>query len=224
MASSCTNCSLRACRSTCAIDRSSTRRLVVRDDEPTRLGTLNPRCRGDLETIVAKAIEKDATRRYPSMQAFGDDLRQHLADEPIRARPTTRVERVRRFARRHRTLVWSTAATMVALVVGTVTSILFAFNANAARRAAEWTTYRASMTAAVSALEIHDVRTARQQLEQAPARYRDWEWDYVAHRLDESAAIAPAALLRTSPPACSTAIRRCGCCSIASRNRPRTGP
>ena len=46
--------------------------------------------RGDVETIVAKALEKDKTRRYASAAELAADIRGYLKDEPIAARPPTR--------------------------------------------------------------------------------------------------------------------------------------
>ncbi len=172
---------------------------IVRDDEPTRLGAVDRRLRGDLETIVAKAIEKDADRRYPSAAALASDLRRFLADEPIHARPTTRIERVRRFARRHRGVVWSVTSTFVALIVGVIVAVAFAIRESDARRNAEWTSYRAGIAAASAALANHDVRSARQHLEATPEGLRGWEWRYLVGRLDQSAARASAAFVDRIP-------------------------
>ncbi len=58
--------------------------------------------RGDLDWIVMKALEKDRSRRYESAAALADDIRRHLANEPVIARPPTAGYRFGRFARRHR--------------------------------------------------------------------------------------------------------------------------
>ncbi len=159
---------------------------IVRDEEPTRLGTIDTRLRGDLETIVSKAIEKDPGRRYPSAQALGDELRRHLRDEPILARPITRVERIRRFARRNRAVVVGTAATIVALLGGTVATAVFASRAIDARDRAEWTAYRANIAAASGAFAARDVASVRRFLGEAPRRFRGWEWRYLDANLDRS--------------------------------------
>ena len=39
---------------------------TIREEDPSRLSTIDRRCRGDIETIAAKALEKDKTRRYSS--------------------------------------------------------------------------------------------------------------------------------------------------------------
>ncbi len=58
--------------------------------------------RGDLDTILAKALKKDPRERYASVGAFADDLRRYLKCEPIKARPDTLMYRAGKFARRHR--------------------------------------------------------------------------------------------------------------------------
>jgi serine/threonine-protein kinase len=73
--------------------------------------------RGDLDTIVLKALEKDPARRYASVEALLEDLRRYETGLPIRARPTSRWYRARKFARRHALGVASAG-----LVVGLVTS------------------------------------------------------------------------------------------------------
>ena len=72
--------------------------------------------RGDLDTIVAKALKKDAAERYSSVTAFADDLRRFLRHEPISARPDTLRYRTTRFARRHIGGVTATALIALALV------------------------------------------------------------------------------------------------------------
>lgn len=57
--------------------------------------------KGDLETIIAKALKKNPQERYASVTAFADDLRRYLAHEPISARPDTLVYRATKFAQRH---------------------------------------------------------------------------------------------------------------------------
>ena len=57
----------------------------------------------DLAVICNKAMEKAPSARYPSMKAFADDLRRHLAGEPIHARPAGQVARLRKWIRRNPT-------------------------------------------------------------------------------------------------------------------------
>jgi non-specific serine/threonine protein kinase/serine/threonine-protein kinase len=76
--------------------------------------------RGDLDTIVMRAMHRDATRRYPSVHALSGDIQRFLHGEPVTAQPDTMYYRTTKFARRHRWPVFFAAAAFVALVVGTI--------------------------------------------------------------------------------------------------------
>ena len=65
---------------------------------PRRLSQL---LRGDLDVIVATALQKQAARRYPTAEAFAQDITHHLAKEPIAAQPDSRVYRTRKYVQRH---------------------------------------------------------------------------------------------------------------------------
>ncbi len=110
---------------------------VIREEAPTRLSSIHKTLRGDVETIVAKALEKDKARRYPSADSLGSDIRRYLTNETITARPASGWYQLSRFAKRNRVLVAGVAATLLALVGGVVASTLFALNANAERRNTE---------------------------------------------------------------------------------------
>ncbi len=74
--------------------------------------------RGDLDTIVAKALKKDPAERYSSVTALADDLRRYLGNETIRARPDTLSYRAIKFARRNRTAVALATLAILAAAVG----------------------------------------------------------------------------------------------------------
>ena len=78
--------------------------------------------RGDLETIVMKALEKDRARRYASASEFAADIGRHLAHEPITARPPALAYQVGRFLKRQRSaLYWCGASILLAAL----TALLF---------------------------------------------------------------------------------------------------
>ena len=60
---------------------------IIQNEEPPLLSTFNPECAGDVEMMIAKAIEKSPSRRYRSANDFGDDIQRYLDDEPVTARP-----------------------------------------------------------------------------------------------------------------------------------------
>ncbi|MDC8784899.1 serine/threonine-protein kinase [Roseateles koreensis] len=77
--------------------------------------------RGDLDTIVAKALKKVPAERYTNAAALADDLRRWLAHEPISARPDSAWYRTLKFVRRHR---WGVAAgTTAALSLAGLTTL-----------------------------------------------------------------------------------------------------
>ena len=96
---------------------------VIEQQEPSRLGSIDKLYRGDVEIIVAKALEKDKTRRYASAGDLASDIRRYLRGEAILARPASALYQIRKFARRHRALVAGVSGIFAALVVGTVVSI-----------------------------------------------------------------------------------------------------
>lgn len=74
------------------------------------------RLRGDLDTIVGMAMQKEASRRYGSAERLEADVRRHLAGLPVVARADTGLYRTRKFVRRHRVGV-TIAAGMALLVI-----------------------------------------------------------------------------------------------------------
>jgi tetratricopeptide (TPR) repeat protein len=110
---------------------------IIQDDEPTRLGTAVRGVPADVETIVAKALEKEKDRRYSSAADLADDIRRFLRDEPIAARPATTVYQLRKFARRHKAIVAGVLATVIMLLVGVVATSWQAVRAGRAERLAQ---------------------------------------------------------------------------------------
>ena len=76
--------------------------------------------RGDLETIIARALKKDPKERYPSVQAFADDVQRYLDHRPILARADSATYRVRKFARRHWIGLGASALIVLAVVAGMI--------------------------------------------------------------------------------------------------------
>ena len=77
---------------------------------------LSPAIPRDLETIVQKAMATEPQGRYVAAQDVADDLRRFLEEKPIQARRPTLATRATKWARRHRTLVRSTAVFGILLV------------------------------------------------------------------------------------------------------------
>jgi tetratricopeptide (TPR) repeat protein/serine/threonine protein kinase len=86
-------------------------------DEPQAPRRINKGIPVELETVVLKAMAKNPAERYATGQELADDLERFLKDEPIRARRPSLVQRVRRWGRRHRVVVWSAAVGLLAALV-----------------------------------------------------------------------------------------------------------
>ncbi len=86
------------------------------DQRRTQPGKLVGLLRGDLDWIMLKALDKDRTRRYQTVNAMALDVRRHLNDEPVLAGPPSASYRTRKFVRRHRVGV-AVAASAIAMLV-----------------------------------------------------------------------------------------------------------
>jgi serine/threonine protein kinase len=101
--------------------------------EPRRVDRTIP---VELETIVLKAIAKRPAERYATAQEMADDLQRFLEDKPILAKRPSLRERWVKWARRHRSVVYSAAALMVLLTIGSVVSTVLIAREHAETKAA----------------------------------------------------------------------------------------
>jgi len=83
---------------------------------------LRRRLRGELDTILLTALQKDPWRRYTTVDAFQDDLERYLSGEPVHAQPDTALYRARKFVRRHRWGVAVAGSFVMLLAVFAVTT------------------------------------------------------------------------------------------------------
>ena len=94
--------------------------LAIREEEPESLSSTSRDYRGDIETIVRKALEKDKSRRYGSAAELATDIQHYLNDEPIAARPPSTAYQLQKLARRHRAGVAVGSLALVALCGATL--------------------------------------------------------------------------------------------------------
>ncbi len=80
--------------------------------------TATRRLRGDLDTVVLKALAKEPERRYPSVEALADDVQRFLDELPVKARPDTWGYRAGKFVGRHRAAVAAASVALAALLGG----------------------------------------------------------------------------------------------------------
>jgi WD40 repeat protein/tRNA A-37 threonylcarbamoyl transferase component Bud32 len=89
----------------------------VKNDDPVPPRRLQPKVPRDLETICLKCLQKEPHKRYPSAEAFANDLRAFLDDRTIHARPVSTGERVAKWAKRS-PMVASLLALLAVVIVG----------------------------------------------------------------------------------------------------------
>jgi serine/threonine protein kinase len=96
---------------------------IIREEEPTKLSTVDRHLRGDIETIAMKALEKDRDRRYQSAFTLEEDIQHYLSDEPITARRPGTIDQLRRLARKHKVATISISS--IFLLLTALVIILF---------------------------------------------------------------------------------------------------
>ena len=96
----------------------------------TRPATWRRQLVGDLDNIVAKALQKEPARRYPSVSGLSEDLRRYGEGLPVRARRDTFAYRAGKFVRRNKAVVAAATLAVLALVTGLVVAMGQARRAN----------------------------------------------------------------------------------------------
>jgi tetratricopeptide (TPR) repeat protein len=165
-----------------AFTESNRGRLMERiaQQEPISPRKLDGRIPRDLETIVLKAMAKEAALRYSSAEALAQDLRRVLADRPIQARRASPVERTWRWCRRN-PLVASLVGLVAVLVLAVAGSIGWAARDRAARDIAL------------------DEQVGR-DLDEATARIENGKWPEALTAVDQAEKLLTAANHRKFPP------------------------
>ena len=175
--------------------------------QPSRLQQI---LKGDLDWIVMKALEKDRRRRYDTAAALAEDVARHLTDQPVLARPPSRIYRCKKFVRKNLGLVASMLAIMFLLVAGIVSTSIGLFRAQAAEEVAieeklqarqaeseakaakeeanrlkgvaELELTKSNFNLAGARWEQGRAGEARQALNDIPDSFRSLEWQLVNHQ------------------------------------------
>jgi WD40 repeat protein/serine/threonine protein kinase len=129
-------------------------RRIIREVDPPRPSTtitknLNPArlpfprrpsrerlasVRGDLDWIAMKCLEKDRARRYSTANGLATDIRRHLENEPVAARPPSKLYRIQKILRRNRLAFGAIGMVALALISGVIVSTQQALRARRAER------------------------------------------------------------------------------------------
>jgi WD40 repeat protein/tRNA A-37 threonylcarbamoyl transferase component Bud32 len=159
----------------------------------------------DLDWIVMKCLEKDRSRRYETASGLATDLKRHLDNEPVIARPPSAAYRFQKAFRRNKLAFGAAACVIVALLLGIVASSWQAIRANRerqkavtaqevakqqsrvaeqARQKAEAESYASDINTIESDLAAKNVAHARELLarhypQPGQRDLRGWEWRYL---------------------------------------------
>jgi len=209
-------------------------RRIIREEEPirpsTRLSTLGQAaetvsskrgsdarklsalCRGELDWIVMKSLEKDRNRRYETVSALAQDVQRYLNDEPVLACPPSFGYRLGKFLRRNKGPVLAAALVLLALVSGAI-GLVFGLmwrhaeqarklsidaqhgetraklEAEEARERLAAVEYGRAMQIAHQEWWDNNVAATLALLESTRADLRGWEWNYV-NRLGHAELVA----------------------------------
>lgn len=106
------------------------------EDAPVRPRTIRHELRGDLETILLKALEKDPQQRYQSVPMFADDIERLLSNQPILAHPPSSLYQFRKLVARHKTAFTAASALVILVIAFGVTASLMAKRLAAQRQVA----------------------------------------------------------------------------------------
>jgi len=146
--------------------------------------------RGDLDTIVLKALRKRPEDRYATARAFAEDLDRHRNGQPVLARPDSMGYRAMKFAGRHRAALAVTALVAVVLVGATIVAV----------RQAHQATLEAARANAVQAF-MTDLFRANSSRQADPVKARQTTaielLDLGAGKIETALNDAPAAKLAT---------------------------
>ena len=157
---------------------------IIREQSPPRPSVHAAVLRGDLDTIVLKAMDKDLARRYQSAHDLARDLRHYLAGEPIEARRDSTWYIVRRTIGRHRLPLAAAVAFLILIVASSVIA---------------WTllirSQRAELTARVAHIQAVDNLLDALLAQARASRKTGW----IGQRLNALAAVERAAAIRPSP-------------------------
>jgi WD40 repeat protein len=178
-------------------------RKVITGDIP-RPRSIQPGIDPALEAICLKAMALEPKDRYGTPRALAEDIEHWLADEPVSAYPQPWAQRLRRWARRHKSLVTGTAALLatavVALAIGTVL-VESAREAEAdarknaerarrseaeARRQTEAQLYLSNVALAGREWQSGNVPRVEELLNECSPDRRHWEWHYLKRQTKSS--------------------------------------
>lgn len=173
----------------------------IKSDPPSRPNVPRGHPYEDLWAVVTKALEKQPSRRYPSVAGLAADIRRLLSNTPVEARPPGLAHHFRLFARRHQRFVAAGLVLCTGIVLLAAVSTVFAIRllreahqreiaerqVVRERDVARWRAYVAQMSGALSAMKAEEFQQLRTQLAAVTFQPRGWEWGFLSRLAERSA-------------------------------------
>lgn len=166
---------------------------ALHQEEIKPISTHNSELRGDIETLIAKALMREKPMRYANGSDMADDIRRYLKDQPIHARPISGIYRVSRYARRNKAIVIGVIATLMMAAMGLVATFTLSMIATGSARKADSSMseaehqraqadrerYLSALSLAALACAQNRATDAQRALMNTEPAMRGWEWDYL---------------------------------------------
>lgn len=130
---------------------------IVSAGRPTSLGEIDRRFRGEVEILVAKALQPDKDLRYQSVSDFSADIRRFLGNEPISAHPPSTLYQFRKFTQRNQALVVGSLCVFLTLLLAVVGTTIGLWRA---KRAEAEATLAQATKEAINDFLVHDILKA----------------------------------------------------------------
>ncbi len=173
---------------------------VVRETPPISPRKIDRSIQPDLEQIIAKALSKERSSRYESVAELGMDIRRLLSDQPILAKPPTRMRRLKLYAKRNQLKFRAGIVVILAVLLGLAgliwgyvesessqTEMRLALEIEKeAKKNAEQIAYKATIGTAQAAIANESWGMARHHLRSTDRKHRGWEWHYLSGVVDQS--------------------------------------
>lgn len=105
----------------------------IAQSRSTDLSALRKALKGDLDWIILKAMEKNRTRRYETVNGLAADIRRHLSNEPVLARPPSTTYKLQKMISRHK-IGFGFIVALAVLIVGFAIAMTIASARIAAER------------------------------------------------------------------------------------------
>ena len=142
-------------------------RTVLATNRGVEFSALAKVFKGDLDWIVMKAIEKDRTHRYETVNGLALDVERHLKTEPVVARPASTAYRIQKLVRRNKAAFATGVAVVAALLAGAALSAWQAVRATRAERLQSSLREQAQANEHAARLAQADEKKERQNAEEA---------------------------------------------------------